>query len=55
MPYEVQGPNSDGKYEVINSETKQVKATKDSKEEADRQVRILHTVESDPNWEPQNA
>ena len=55
MPYEIQGPNANGKYEVINSDTKQVKSVKDTKEEADRQLRILHAVENDPNWEPQNA
>lgn len=53
MPYEIRQV-ADG-YEVINSETKAVKAKKTTKEEAERQVRLLHAVENDPNWEPQNA
>lgn len=51
MPYEVQGPNANSKYEVINSDTKEVKSEKDTKEDAERQVRILNQVESNPEWE----
>lgn len=54
MPYEVRKVDGDG-YEVINSETKEVKAKHASKEDADRQRRLLNAVENDPNWEPQNA
>lgn len=52
MPYEVKGPNSDGKYEVVNKDTGDVKATKTTKEDAERQVRLLHAVEH--GWEPTN-
>ena len=55
MPYEVKGPNSSGKYEVINKDTGAIRAEKATKEDAERQVRLLHAVENDPNWEPQNA
>lgn len=52
MPYEIR---KDGEnYEVINSETKEVKATHeppDAKEKAERQVKLLHAVENDPEWE----
>jgi hypothetical protein len=52
MPYEI---SKDGEnYKVINSDTKEVKATHnppDAKEKAERQVRLLHAVENDPNWE----
>lgn len=52
MPYEIrqQGEN----YEVINSETHEVKATHeppDAKEKAERQVKLLHAIEEDPDWE----
>lgn len=53
MPYEIR---QDGEnYEVINSDTKQVKAVHhppDAKEKAEKQVNLLHAVENDPNWEP---
>ena len=55
MPYEIRGPNADGKYEVVNKDTGAVKAEKTTKEDAERQVRLLHAVENDPNWEPQNG
>jgi len=50
MPYEIREVAGDG-YEVINSETKVVKAKHATKEDAERQVRLLHAVENDPNWE----
>lgn len=53
MPYEIR---QDGEnYEVINSDTKEVKAVHhppDAKEKAEKQVNLLHAVENDPNWEP---
>lgn len=49
MPYKVR--EHDGKWEVINSDTEEVKATHDTKEEAERQVRLLETIEHDPGWE----
>jgi len=54
MPYEIRKVDGDG-YEVINKDTGAVKAKHASKEDAERQVRLLHAVENDPNWEPQNA
>jgi hypothetical protein len=44
MPYEVKAVNGDG-YNVVNSETGEVKANHDTKEEAERQVRLLHMIE----------
>lgn len=54
MPYEIRKVDGDG-YEVINAETKAVKAKHSTKEDAERQVRLLHAIEHDPNWEPRNA
>lgn len=54
MPYEIKKVDGDG-YEVINSETKEVKAKHATKEDAERQVRLLHAVENDPNWEQTNG
>lgn len=52
MPYEIK---QDGEnYLVLNSDTKEVKATHtppDAKEKAEKQVTLLHAVESDPQWE----
>jgi hypothetical protein len=45
MPYEVKGPNSDNKYEVVNKDTQEVKAKHATKEDADRQVRLLEAIE----------
>lgn len=54
MPYEIKSVEGDG-YDVINSETKDVKAHHEKKEDAERQVRLLNAIEHDPNWEPDNA
>lgn len=54
MPYEIRKVDGDG-YEVINKDTGAVKAKHTSKEDAERQVRLLHAVENDPSWEPRNA
>ena len=50
MPYEIKGPTSDGKYEVINKDTGAVKAKHATKEDAERQVRLLNAVDNDENW-----
>lgn len=53
MPYEIKA-GADGSYDVINSETNEVKATHqppDAKEKAERQVKLLHEVENDPEWD----
>lgn len=47
MPYKVR--ESGGKWDVVNTETDEVKATHDTKEEAERQVRLLHALENDPD------
>jgi hypothetical protein len=52
MPYEIRGPKDDGKFEVVNKDSGEVKAEHATKEDAERQVRLLHAVENDPNWEP---
>lgn len=54
MPYEIRHVENDG-YEVINSETKDVKGHHENKEDAERQVRLLNAIEHDPNWEPSDA
>lgn len=57
MPYEIRSVDG-GRYEVINSDTKEVKAVHeppDAKEKAERQVNLLHAIEKDPNWEPKNG
>lgn len=54
MPYEKKHVEGDG-WDVINSETKEVKANHDTEEAADRQIRLLNAIEHDPNWEPDNA
>lgn len=54
MPYEIKHIEGDG-YDVINSETHDVKGHHETKEDAERQVRLLHAIENDPNWEPENA
>lgn len=53
MPYEVR--QAGDKYEVINSDSGEVKATHeppDAKEKADAQVRLLEAVEHNPEWIP---
>lgn len=52
MPYEIKQNGEN--WDVINSETKEVKATHtppDAKEKAERQVKLLHDVEAHPGWE----
>jgi hypothetical protein len=53
MPYEIRQLGD--KYEVINKETDEVKATHeppDAKEKAEKQVKLLNAIENDPGWEP---
>jgi len=52
MPYEIKA-NGDN-YDVISKDTGEIKATHtppDAKEKAEKQVRLLHAVEKDPEWE----
>lgn len=54
MPYEVRKKEGTEDYEVINKDTKEVKATHhppDAKEKAEEQVRLLEAIEHDPEWE----
>jgi len=52
MPYE---KRKDGEnWLVVNSETNEVKATHeppDAEEKADRQIKLLHEIENDPQWD----
>lgn len=48
VPYEVRSNGS--AFEVINRDTGKVKAKHTSKEEADRQVKLLHAIEH--GWKP---
>ncbi len=50
MPYSIK-PNK-GKFEVVNTETGQVKGTHDSRVKAQRQRRLLETIKHNPNWKP---
>lgn len=43
MPYKVT-PNGDS-FDVVNTQTEDVKATHDTKEEADKQVELLNAIE----------
>jgi len=51
MPYEIKKAESGSGYEVINSDTKEVKAKHATKEDAEKQVRLLEAIEHDPGWE----
>lgn len=53
MPYEVRKGEGES-YDVVNTETGAVKATHqppDAKEKAENQVKLLHDVENDPEWD----
>lgn len=55
MPYQVKQDGDN--YQVVNSETDEVKATHeppDAKEKAERQVKLLHQIEDDPEWDADN-
>lgn len=57
MPYAIRESGA-GVYEVINTETKEVKAKHeppDAKEKAEAQVELLHAVENDPQWREHHA
>lgn len=54
MPYEVKKMEGTENYEVVNSETHEVKATHlppDAKEKAERQVRLLNDIEKHEGWD----
>lgn len=50
MPYKIEERN--GKYCVINADSGEEKACHETKEDADRQVRLLHAIENDPTFKP---
>ena len=53
MPYRAV-ETENGNWEVINTETDEVKATHeppDAKEKAERQIHVLEAVENDPEWQ----
>lgn len=50
MPYEVKPAASGDGFEVVNTKTGDVKARHATKEDADRQVRLLHAIER--GWHP---
>lgn len=45
MPYHVK--ENDGKWEVVNDDTDEVVDEHDTKEDAERQVRMLHEIEKE--------
>jgi hypothetical protein len=52
MPYKKQKNGEN--WDVINTETEEVKATHeppDAEEKAERQVKLLNEIESDPQWD----
>lgn len=54
MPYKAVKDEHSENWLVINEETEEVKATHeppDAEEKAKRQVRLLHEVENDPEWD----
>lgn len=54
MPYEIRQQEGTDNYEVLNKDTKEVKAVHeppDAKEKAEKQVKLLEAVENDPGWE----
>ena len=56
MPYDIR--QNGESYDVINTETDDVKATHeppDAKEKAERQVKLLNEIEKDPGWESENG
>lgn len=46
MPYKVV-ENEDHEFDVVNTETDEVKDTHENREDAERQVRILHELEKE--------
>jgi hypothetical protein len=46
MPYRIDGPNGEGKFEVKN-ENGEIKAKHATKEDAEKQVRLLHMLEKE--------
>lgn len=57
MPYSIRKQEGTENYEVVNTETEEVKAVHeppDAKDKAERQVRLLEAIEHDPGWEPSN-
>jgi len=46
MPYAVRKEGEDD-WVVVNTETDEIKAHHDNKEDAERQVRLLHELEKD--------
>lgn len=48
MPYDVRKAGE--KWEVINTDTQDVKATHDTEEAAKRQVALLREIEKDEGW-----
>lgn len=57
MPYSIRKVEGTESYEVINTETEEVKAVHDppdAKEKAEKQVKLLEAIEHDPGWTPSN-
>lgn len=52
MPYEIKKNGEN--YDVVNTESGEVRATHtppDAEDKAKRQVKLLHEVESHPDWD----
>lgn len=58
MPYSVRKQEGTENYEVINTETEEVKAVHeppDAKEKAEKQRDLLEEIEHNPGWEPSDG
>jgi len=56
MPYKAVAGEGET-YNVVNSETDEVKASHqppEAKEKAERQVKLLNQVEKDPSWDAED-
>jgi hypothetical protein len=54
MPYEARKKEGSDAWEVVNTDTRDVKATHeppDAEEKAKNQVRLLTEIENDPAWD----
>jgi hypothetical protein len=54
MPYKIE-PNGDGTYKVVNRLTGKVHAKRASKENAEKQVRLMEAYDANPGWRGRRA
>ena len=49
MPYKIEKEGNE--FQVINTDSGEVKASHDTKEKAEKQVELLHKLENDKWWD----